>query len=66
MVSLRYASMAQIAAELRRRVYGERAKLAGVIPKPTQRIDPQRLEAIAEKLQRFADEEDANGYCPRV
>ncbi len=57
MVTLRYASLAQIATELRRRVYGEKAKLAGTIPKPAGR--PQRLEAIAEKLQRLADEGEA-------
>ncbi len=61
MVSLRYASLAQIAAELRRRVYGERTRLAGIgsIPfNPTLGLDrPKLLAAVAEELQKLADEE---------
>jgi len=59
MVSLCYATLAQIAAELRRRVYGEKAKLATAMPmswpKPTDR--PNRLATVAEELQKLADEE---------
>ena len=56
MVSLCYATLAQIAAELRRRVYGKKARLAGVIPKPTDRA--HMLWEAAGILQALADDED--------